>query len=74
MSCCRVESTVGFDERGQMVLPKDIRERAKILAGDKQALVSMEKKLFGIEHTTIQLEGNNCGQGAVVCPMEKGKL
>jgi len=34
---------VGVDERGQMVLPKEIRERAKIGAGDKLALVSMEK-------------------------------
>jgi hypothetical protein len=32
------------------------------------------KELFGIEHTTIQLEGKNCGQGVVVCPVEKGKL
>jgi cobalt-zinc-cadmium efflux system protein len=32
------------------------------------------KELFGIEHTTIQLEGESCGQGAVVCPAEKGKL
>jgi antitoxin PrlF len=43
MSCCRVESIVGVDERGQMVLPKDIRERAKIRAGDKLAVLSMEK-------------------------------
>ena len=43
MSCCRVESIVGVDERGQMVLPKDIRERANIRAGDKLAVVSMEK-------------------------------
>ena len=41
--CCRVESIVTVDERGQMVLPKDIRERAKIRAGDKLAVVSMEK-------------------------------
>jgi cobalt-zinc-cadmium efflux system protein len=31
-------------------------------------------ELFGIEHTTIQLEGKSCGQGAVVCPVEKDKL
>lgn len=43
MSCCKVESIVGIDERGQMVLPKDIRERANIRAGDKLAVVSMEK-------------------------------
>ncbi len=43
MSGCKVESIVGVDERGQMVLPKDIREKAKIRAGDKLAVVSMEK-------------------------------
>ena len=43
MSCCKVESIVSVDERGQMVLPKEIRERAKIGSGDKLAVVSMEK-------------------------------
>ncbi len=42
MSSCRVESIVSIDERGQMILPKDIREKAKIRAGDKLAVVSME--------------------------------
>jgi AbrB family looped-hinge helix DNA binding protein len=32
-----------MDERGQMVLPKEIREKAKICAGDKMAVVSWEK-------------------------------
>jgi antitoxin PrlF len=40
---CRVESIVNIDERGQMVLPKEIRERAKIKPGDKLALLSLEK-------------------------------
>ena len=43
MSCCKVESVVSVDERGQMVLPKEIREKAKINAGDKLAVVAMEK-------------------------------
>lgn len=43
MSCCKVESIVGVDERGQMVLPKDLREKARIRPGDKLAVVSMEK-------------------------------
>ncbi len=42
-SCCKVESLVAVDERGQMVLPKEIRERAGIKPGDKLALVSWEK-------------------------------
>ena len=42
MSCCNVEAFVSIDERGQMVLPKDIREKAKINAGDKLAIVTCE--------------------------------
>lgn len=41
-ACCRVETLVSVDERGQMVLPKDFRERAGIRAGDRLALVSWE--------------------------------
>jgi antitoxin PrlF len=41
--CCRVESLVTVDERGQMVLPKELRERAEIRAGDKLALISWQK-------------------------------
>jgi antitoxin PrlF len=43
ISCCKVESIVTIDERGQMVLPKEIRERAKIKPGDKLAVLSLEK-------------------------------
>lgn len=43
MGCCKVESVITVDERGQTVLPKEIRERAGIRAGDKLAVISMEK-------------------------------
>jgi AbrB family looped-hinge helix DNA binding protein len=43
MSCCKVESVVSVDDRGQMVLPKEIRDRANIKAGDKLAIISMER-------------------------------
>lgn len=43
MGCCKVESLISVDERGQMVLPKEIRDRANIRPGDKLALVSCEK-------------------------------
>jgi AbrB family looped-hinge helix DNA binding protein len=46
--CCasswKVESLISIDERGQMVLPKDLRERARIKPGDKLALISWEKE------------------------------
>ena len=41
-SCCRVEAVTSIDERGQMVLPKEIRDKAKIRAGDKLAVIGWE--------------------------------
>jgi AbrB family looped-hinge helix DNA binding protein len=43
LNCCKVESLISVDERGQMVLPKEIRDKANIHPGDKLALVSWEK-------------------------------
>ena len=40
---CRVAALVGVDERGQMVLPKETRQKADIGAGDKLALVTFER-------------------------------
>ncbi len=40
---CRVEAVLSIDERGQMVLPKDVREKAGIKSGDKLALIGWEK-------------------------------
>lgn len=40
---CRVEALVSVDERGQMVLPKDLRDRAGMAPGDKLAVVSWAK-------------------------------
>ena len=44
ISCCKVESVVSVDDRGQMVLPKDVREKAGVHVGDKLAVVSWEKQ------------------------------
>ena len=40
---CRVEAILSVDDRGQMVLPKDVREKAGIRTGDKLALISWER-------------------------------
>jgi AbrB family looped-hinge helix DNA binding protein len=37
-----VAALVGVDERGQMVLPKEVRDRAGIGPGDRLAVVTME--------------------------------
>ena len=46
--CCpreelKVEAIVSVDDRGQMVLPKDIREKLDLRAGEKLAVVTMER-------------------------------
>ena len=44
--CCesvKVQALISVDERGQMVLPKDVREKAEIHGGDKLALTTIEK-------------------------------
>jgi antitoxin PrlF len=43
VSCCKVEALISVDERGQTVLPKEMRDKGNIRAGDKLALVSWEK-------------------------------
>ncbi len=42
-SASRVESVASVDERGQLVLPKDLRTRAGIKPGDRLAVISHEK-------------------------------
>lgn len=58
-STSKVESVLSVDERGQMVLPKDIRSRAGIKPGDKLALVSHEKDDEVCCITLIKVESLN---------------
>ena len=44
IGCCKVESLVTVDDRGQMVLPKELRDRAGIKGGDKLAVIGWEKE------------------------------
>ena len=37
---CEIEAIVSFDERGQLVIPKDLRKKFNLQAGDKFALIS----------------------------------
>lgn len=43
-TCCNVEAVLSVDERGQMVLPKEVRQKAGIGTGDKLALISWERE------------------------------
>ncbi len=41
---CRIDSIVSIDAKGQIVLPKDLREKAKFRPNDKIAVVACEKQ------------------------------
>jgi AbrB family looped-hinge helix DNA binding protein len=64
IGCCKVESLVTVDERGQMVLPKDLRDRAGIKGGDKLAVIGWEKEgkvcclsLIRVEELSTMVKG-----------------
>ncbi|MEI6510051.1 MAG: HgcAB-associated protein [bacterium] len=42
--CCKVMAIVGVDAKGQMVLPKELREAAGISPGDKLAITAWERE------------------------------
>jgi AbrB family looped-hinge helix DNA binding protein len=42
MGFCNIEALVNIDDRGQILLPKELRKKAKIKSGDKMAVVTCE--------------------------------
>ena len=42
MKCCKIDAVITIDGRGQIVLPKEVREKAGVKAGDKFAVISCE--------------------------------
>jgi AbrB family looped-hinge helix DNA binding protein len=39
--CCKVEALVTVDKKGQILLPKDLREKGNIKEGDKFAIINV---------------------------------
>ncbi|MGE5285528.1 MAG: HgcAB-associated protein HgcC [Actinomycetota bacterium] len=61
---CKVESLVAVDDRGQMVLPKELRDKAGIKGGDKLAVIGWEKEgrvcclsLIKVEELSTMVKG-----------------
>ncbi|MFA5331392.1 MAG: HgcAB-associated protein [Methanoregula sp.] len=71
---CRLEAVLPIDERGQMVLPKDIREKIGIGTGDKFALISWGKngKICCLALTKV--ENLNESLKDLLGPMLQGEL
>jgi len=43
VGCCKVDAVVTVDSKGQIVLPKDLREKAKLKPNDKLAVIECER-------------------------------
>jgi len=41
--CCKVDAVVTIDAKGQIVLPKDLREKAHLKPDDKLAVIGCEQ-------------------------------
>ncbi|MEM2099410.1 MAG: HgcAB-associated protein [Candidatus Bathyarchaeia archaeon] len=41
--CCKISAIVTIDTKGQILLPKDLREKAKLKPNDKLALIGFER-------------------------------
>ena len=42
--CCKVDAIIAIDGRGQLVLPKEVRVKAGVRAGDKFAVISYQSE------------------------------
>jgi antitoxin PrlF len=41
--CCKIDAVVSVDAKGQIVLPKDLREKANIKPNDKLAIIGFQR-------------------------------
>lgn len=41
--CCKIDAVVSIDAKGQIVLPKDLRQKANINPNDKLAVIAFER-------------------------------
>jgi antitoxin PrlF len=71
-SCCRMEAVVTIDARGQIVLPKDLRERAGIDKGDKLMVVACEENGKVCCITLMKADDSNEMVREMMGPMLKG--
>ena len=71
-SCCELEAIVSFDERGQLVFPKDVRKKFNLKAGEKFAMVScINEKGLGC-FTLVKTEAINDLVTQSLSPMLNG--
>jgi len=68
-----LESIVSFDDRGQLVLPKDLRKKFNLSAGEKFALISCTDQEGLCCLSLIKTKALNSHIGKVLGPMIASK-
>lgn len=68
-SCCEIEAIVSFDERGQLVFPKDVRKKFDLKAGEKFAMVSCTNERGLCCFTLVKTANINEMVGKALSPM-----
>lgn len=71
---CKVEAIITVDERGQMVLPKELREKAGVGAGDKLAVASWDMNGEICCITLMKVEELGKMVKGMLAPVMKGML
>ena len=69
--CLKVEAIVTLDSKGQIVLPKDMREQAKLKTGDKLALMICEKDDEACCIVMVKAEGLGEAMSKAISPALK---
>lgn len=62
--CCKVDAVVTMDPKGQIVLPKDLREKAGLKADDKLAVIGCERD--GKIHCIMMIKAEELGDSVKI--------
>ncbi len=67
--CYEIEAVVSFDERGQLVFPKDVRKKFNLKAGEKFVMVSCTNEKGLCCFTMVKTQAINALVGETLSPM-----
>ena len=72
--CCQICAIATVDSRGQIVLPKELRGKADIKAGDKLAIISCESEGKVCCISLVKADNFTKSVKGMLGPMMKGIL
>lgn len=67
----KVDAVVTIDSKGQIVLPKDLREKSKLKSGDKLAIMACEKEGEVCCIVMVKAEGLGEAMSKIISPALK---